>query len=207
MTISIAFTDAEGKILLPDKPSLIEIVDVTGTLITLNSFSDIWVPDGIIRLNNVKYQGSDYLPVDALNFVPEPGKTWTIPLDLYNLSFEVVDSIGYPIENATVILTMSNNLKISQLTDLHGTVTFELIPLGTYTARVSHMNFSDEINGYVDNDSGNVVSLIVLLSTKVVLASIVIFLVTLMLFISYTKTGKTIQQTLKNTVQDSSKKK
>jgi len=207
MTISIAFTDAEGKILLPDKPSLIEIVDVTGTLITLNSFSDIWVPDGIIRLNNVKYQGSDYLPVDALNFVPEPGKTWTIPLDLYNLSFEVVDSIGYPIENATVILTMSNNLKISQLTDLHGTVTFELIPLGSYTARVSHMNFSDEINGYVDNDSGNVVSLIVLLSTKVVLASIVIFLVTLMLFISYTKTGKTIQQTLKNTVQDSSKKK
>ena len=86
-------------------------------------------------------------------------------------------------------------------------MTFELIPLGTYTARVSHMNFSDEINGYVDNDSGNVVSLIVLLSTKVVLASIVIFLVTLMLFISYTKTGKTIQQTLKNTVQDSSKKK
>ena len=27
MTISIVFTDAEGKILLPDKPSLIEIVD------------------------------------------------------------------------------------------------------------------------------------------------------------------------------------
>ena len=206
MTISIAFTDAEGKILLPDKPSLIEIVDVTGNLITLNSFSDIWIPDGIIRLNNVKYQGSDYLPVNALNFVPEPGKTWTIPLDLYNLSFEVVDSIGYPIENATVILTMPNNLKISQLTDLRGTVTFELVPMGVYSAKVSHMNFSDEINGYVDNDSKNVVSLIVLLSTKVVLALIVIFLTTLILFISYTGLGKRIQQTLKNTMKPSTKK-
>ena len=206
MTISIVFTDAEGKIFLPDTPSLIEIVDATGNLITLNSFSDIWISDGIIRLNNVKYQGSNYLPVGALNFVPEPGKTWTIPLDLYNLSFEVVDSLGYPVENATVVLAMPNDLKISQLTDLHGTVTFELVPIGTYTAQVSHMNFSDEINGYVDNDSENVVSLIVLLSTKVVLASIVVFLITLILFISYTKLGKTIQRTLKNTVQPSKKK-
>ena len=172
----------------------------------IHSFSDIWIPDGIIRLNNVKYQGSDYLPVNALNFVPEPGKTWTIPLDLYNLSFEVVDSIGYPIENATVILTMPNNLKISQLTDLHGTVTFELVPMGVYSAKVSHMNFFDEINGYVDNDSKNAVSLIVLLSTKVVLALIVIFLITLILFISYTGLGNRIQQTLKNTVKPSTKK-
>ena len=163
MTISIVFTDAEGKIFLPDTPSLIEIVDATGNLITLNSFSDIWISYGIIRLNNVKYQGSNYLPVGALNFVPEPGKTWTIPLDLYNLSFEVVDSLGYPVENATVVLTMPNDLKTYQLTDLHGKVTFELVPIGTYTAQVSHMNFSDEINGYVNTDSENVVSLIVLL--------------------------------------------
>ena len=101
---------------------------------------------------------------------------------------------------------MPNNLKISQLTDLRGTVTFELVPMGAYSAKVSHMNFSDEINGYVDNDSKNVVSLIVLLSTKVVLTLIVIFLTTLILFISYTGLGKRIQQTLKNTVKPSTKK-
>ena len=68
------------------------------------------------------------------------------------------------------------------------------------------MNFFDEINGYVDNDSKNAVSLIVLLSTKVVLALIVIFLITLILFISYTGLGNRIQQTLKNTVKPSTKK-
>ena len=78
--------------------------------------------------------------------------------------------------------------------------------MGVYSAKVSHMNFFDEINGYVDNDSKNAVSLIVLLSTKVVLALIVIFLITLILFISYTGLGNRIQQTLKNTVKPSTKK-
>ena len=155
ISISMIFTDAEN-LLLDNIPSSVEITSPDGDILSVTDFSNIWVSEGIFKLNNIKYQGADFNPISSLNFKPEPGKSWIIPIGLYDLSFHAQDNLGFSIQNADVLLTLPNDRIISKQTDSSGHVSFEMIPQGKYVIEITALGgFSEIYSGDVANDSNS----------------------------------------------------
>jgi hypothetical protein len=135
VSISIVFLEAQGVRTLSQEPSEVIIVDPEGIEKELTSFSGIWVTDSAWHVKNIRWDGIDLAPAASFSFLPNAGDTWAIPTSVYGLSFQVADLFGGPISDASVLLTMPNNLKVTKSTDADGIASFDMVPDGEYEAK------------------------------------------------------------------------
>jgi hypothetical protein len=197
--ISMTFTDAKN-LLLDNIPSSVEITSPDGDILSVTDFSNVWVSEGIFKLNNIKYQGADFNPISSLNFEAEPGKSWIIPIGLYDLSFHAQNGLGFSVPNVDVLLTLPNDRVISKQTDYSGHVSFEMIPQGKYVIEITAFGgFSEIYSGDVANDSNSIQD-IVINSTGYGLVLLPIFVLFLIVFSYFRSPGlrKTTKKTYKN---------
>ena len=200
--ISLLFTDATQNTILDDLPSTVEIINPDGTVSSLTSYSNLWVSDGIYTMTNIDYQGLSFSPISSRNFIPEAGKTWVIPLSLYDLSFTVRDQIGYSVSNAEVLLTMPNGLKVLKQTDDNGKVHFDLVPGGEYNLQVSHFGLSRTYSGNVAEASVSTESIYVLISSSTILLMLLLIILTSsFLYLQYPDVRKSTKKNYKNLVK------
>lgn len=62
-----------------------------------------------------------------------------VEVSIYDVTLRVKDVFGFAVGGATVTLTLPNSTNINGVTDVNGTVFFEDLPYGAYTASVSSM--------------------------------------------------------------------
>ena len=177
--VSMLFTDATKTTILSDLPTNVEIIYPDGKTSSITEYSQLWISDGTYTLKNVNYQGMSFTPLSSINFKPENGKSWIIPIGLYDLSFRVDDAFGYSVSNAQVLFTMPNGLKVLKQTDGHGQVTFNMIPEGEYNLEVSNFGLSNVYSGNVSSDSISTQNLSVLLSSFAILISVLLIIIVL----------------------------
>ena len=199
LLISLLFTDASQNTILNDLPSNIEIINPDGTVSSLTSYSNLWLSDGIYTIKNIDYQGLSFSPVSSRNFNTEAGKSWIVPLSLYDLTFNVEDQIGFSVSNADVLLTMPNGLKALKQTDDNGKVNFNLIPGGEYNLQVSNFGLSKVYSGNVLNDSSSDETLKVLISSTTILIVLLLIILISVAFVSKSPTlNKAAKKNYKN---------
>jgi len=176
VSISMVFLDVKGIRILPQDPSRVIIVDPQGAEMELSSFSGIWVTDSAWRVKSIRWEGIDLAPAAAFSFLPEAGGAWTIPTRVYGLSFQVADLLGVPIRDASVLLTMPNDLKLAKSTDAAGVVSFDVVPDGEYQVKVVYLGQEALLEGTVSQDSDRERPLLISFS-YVVITSIVLLIV------------------------------
>ena len=129
-----------------------------------------------------------FSPVSSRNFNTEAGKSWIVPLSLYDLTFNVEDQIGFSVSNADVLLTMPNGLKALKQTDDNGKVNFNLIPGGEYNLQVSNFGLSKVYSGNVLDDSSSDETLKVLISSTTILIVLLLIILISVAFVSKSPT-------------------
>ncbi|MCZ6613343.1 MAG: hypothetical protein O6762_01525, partial [Thaumarchaeota archaeon] len=89
---------------------------------------------------------------------------------------QVADLLGVPIRDASVLLTMPNDLKLAKSTDAAGVVSFDIVPDGEYQVKVVYLGQESLLEGTVSQDSDRERPLLISFS-YVVITSIVLLIV------------------------------
>jgi hypothetical protein len=169
--VTFQFFDGQGR--NPVEPSQVQLgvgnstVDVQGPL--------LWLENGTsFTVVNVTWEGASVGPNPAPSYqVKASPLNVTLETRVYPASLKVVDLFGLPVSGAHVSVTLANGTTVTGVTKGDGTYSVGMIPVGTYTAKVTSLGTSVRIAG--DAASGQAVAVgkvaLSLVSLLVVLAA------------------------------------
>ncbi len=143
--VTFQFFDAHGA--NPVTPSGVQIgvgnatVDVQG--------QSAWLANGTsFSLINVSWEGASVGPTPPPTYeVKAAPLKVTIETRVYPASLKAVDLFGLPVSGAQVSMTLANGTVLTGTTKGDGTFAVPMIPLGTFTAKVSSLGTSAQVVG------------------------------------------------------------
>ena len=118
----------------------------------------VWLTNGTsFRILGVTWESASVGPANSPSFEVQ-GAPLNVTLDtrVYVASVKVVDLFGLPVSGAQVSMTLANGTTVTGTTKGDGTFSAGMVPLGTFTARVSNLGSSGQIVG--DAASGQAVA-------------------------------------------------
>jgi len=152
--VTFQFFDSQGR--NPVEPSQVQLgvgnstVDVQGPL--------LWLENGTsFTVVNVTWEGASVGPEPFPSYqVKASPLNVTLDTYVYPASLKVVDLFGLPVSGAQVSMTLANGTIVNGVTKGDGTYSVGMIPVGTYTAKVTSLGTSALIAG--DASSGQAVA-------------------------------------------------
>jgi len=128
------------------EPSLVQLtvgnstVDVQGP--------SLWLENGTtFTVVNVTWEGASVGPIPPPLFQVKAPLNLTLETQVYPASLKVVDLFGLPVSGAQVSMTLANGTVVTGTTKGDGTFSVGMIPLSTYTAKVTSLGTSVQIVG------------------------------------------------------------
>ncbi len=126
------------------------VVDLTiGNSTTEIQGSSAWFPNGTaFSVSSVVWEGVGVGPAGSPSFVVK-GAPLNITLEtrVYSASLKVVDLFGLPVAGAHVAMSLANGTTINGVTKSNGIFSVAMIPLGTYSAKVTSLGSTAHIDG------------------------------------------------------------
>lgn len=106
-----------------------------------------WFPNGTsFTLLGVVWEGANVAPPQAPAFaVGASPRNLTLQTLVYPATVKAVDLLGMPVAGAQVSMTLANGTTVAGTTDSRGVFDAGLVPLGTYTARVSSLGLGARV--------------------------------------------------------------
>ncbi len=143
--VAFQFFDSLGRNTI--EPSTVELgignstVDVQGP--------SVWLANGTsFSVVNVTWEGAGVGPTPPPSFqVKEAPLNVTLDTKVYGASLKVVDLFGLPVSGAQVSMSLANGTTVTGTTKGDGTFSVAMIPLGTFSAKVSSLGMSAHIAG------------------------------------------------------------
>jgi hypothetical protein len=107
-----------------------------------------WVDGGAaLRVASVVWHGVNVAPTSPANYVVTSPLILTTYARVYDLIITVKDPMGLAIGGAECAITLANGTTVHTSTAGNGTVTLQMIPLGTYQGTVSAFGLSSSLSG------------------------------------------------------------
>jgi hypothetical protein len=152
--VTFRFFDGQGRNSVD--PSRVQLgvgnstVDVQGPL--------LWLENGTsFTVVNVTWEGASVGPEPAPSYqVKASPLNVTLDTQVYLASLRVIDLFGLPVSGAHVSMTLANGTTLTGVTKGDGTFSVGMIPVGTYTAKVTSLGTNVRIAG--DAASGQAVA-------------------------------------------------
>ena len=113
-----------------------------------------WLVNGTsFAVSSVIWEGASVGPAPPPSFTMK-GAPQNITLETYSYpaSIRVVDLLGLPVSGAHVSMTLANGTTVSGTTKSNGVYSAGIIPLGTYTAKVSDLGATTHLTGTPDHE-------------------------------------------------------
>jgi len=180
--IMFQFFDSQGR--NPVEPSQVQLgvgnstVDVQGPL--------LWLENGTsFTVVNVTWEGASVGPNPPPSYqVKGSPLNVTLETQVYQASLKVVDLFGLPVSGAQVSMTLANGTTLTGVTKGDGTFSAGMVPVGTYTAKVTSLGTSVRIAGNAASGQGvavgkvalSLVSLLVVVAAAAAVGSAGVFL-------------------------------
>ena len=143
--VSFQFLDGPGS--NPIVPSAVQ-VGVGNSTVDLQG-PTLWLANGTsFTVVNVTWEGASVGPEPPPSYRMEAAPfNVTLETQVYQASLKVVDLFGLPVSGAHVSMTLVNGTTLTGMTKGDGVFSAGMIPVGTYTAKVSSMGTSAQIIG------------------------------------------------------------
>ena len=139
--VSLSFTDASGEPLTPQS------VTLTGPLGAqkLGANLTAWVEANTrFTVTSAMWMNWNVIAANESTFSVSQPASLGFPTDVYHQTIRVTDVYNLPLQGATVNVTALNGVKLSAVTDAHGSAEFR-VPLGLFTADVGYMGVSNQV--------------------------------------------------------------
>ncbi len=108
----------------------------------------LWADDGsTVTVASILWEGVDVTPAQTGTYMVSAPFTITLDAKVYQATVVVKDILGIPVGGASVRLLLANSTTVQGTTAGNGSVTFRLIPLGTYQVTVSVLGISQGASG------------------------------------------------------------
>ena len=126
-------------------PSELEFLGISGQLSNFSlkfSNSTLWLDRGSEwRLITARWHDVDVAPRNESSIIFSVTKPNLVlgNLSIFNAQFNVVDSLGLPIEGAVTRLVLANGTEVEIVTDKYGSGELKLIPLGTFEGAATNL--------------------------------------------------------------------
>lgn len=148
--VEFQFFDGLGSV--PIQPSAV-VLGIGNSTVNLEGPS-VWLENGTtFTLVNVSWEGASVGPSPPPSYhVKGAPLNVTLDTQVYPASLSVVDPFGLPVSGAQVSMALANGTTLTGTTSKQGTFSAGLIPVGTYTAKVTSLGTSVQIRG--DSASG-----------------------------------------------------
>ena len=158
-------------------PTELEFLGISGQLSDFSlkfSNSTLWLDRGSSwRLVSATWNDIDVSPKEDSAIIFSVSKPSLVlgNLSIFNAQFNVVDSIGLPIEGAVARLVLANGTEVELVTDKYGSAELKLIPLGTFEGSVT--NLAQKGILHASTMGSNIVQTTIPVSIPVIFASMV----------------------------------
>lgn len=166
--VEFSFFDGLGN--APVEPSTVVLgvgnstIDVQGSSVLLGNGTSFTIV-------NITWEGASVGPTPPRSYqVKAAPMNVTVDVQAYPSSLKVVDLFGLPVSGAQVSMTLANGTVVTGTTNKAGTFSAGIIPVGTYTAKVTSLGTSVQVRG--DAASGQSVAV-----GRVALSLILVFVV------------------------------
>lgn len=166
--VEFQFFDGLGNVQV--QPSAL-VLGIGNSTVSVQGLS-VWLENGTtFTVTNVSWEGASVGPSPPPSYhVKAAPLNVTLDTQVYPASLSVVDPFGLPVSGAQVSMALANGTTLTGTTSKQGTFSAGLIPVGTYTAKVTSLGTSVQIRG--DAASGQSVAV-----GKVALSLIMLFVV------------------------------
>jgi hypothetical protein len=102
----------------------------------------LWVEDGTsFRVVKVYWEGVEVLRDEKVETVRERPRIFEVACKVYDLTLNIIDSIGLPVGNAKVEVRFANGTSVSLEADGSGVLKITQVPLGKIEGNVSSLGF------------------------------------------------------------------
>jgi hypothetical protein len=136
--VSMKVLDRSGSVLRDI--SFIEFMAPNGSSVIFKQETTAWLDEGNWTLTKIMYHGVD-VKFGLKTYSPKPGVLWEIPAQVYSLTVRVLSSLtGWPVQGATVSITLPDGLVVSKTTNEKGEAIFTNLPPFMYEVKVSGNN-------------------------------------------------------------------
>ena len=166
--VEFSFFDGLGNV--PIQPTAV-VLGIGNSTVNVEG-SSVFLGNGTaFTVVNVSWEGASVgpSPPPSYDVKAEPLNV-TIDTQVYPASLSVVDPFGLPVSGARVSMALANGTTVTGTTSKQGTFSAGLIPVGTYTAKVTNLGTSVQVRG--DSASGQTVAV-----GRVALSLIMLFVV------------------------------
>jgi len=143
--VEFSFFDGVGSVAIEPSTVVLDMgnstVDVQGSSVLLENGTSFTIV-------NVTWEGASVGPSPSPSYqVKAAPLDVTLDLQAYPSSLKVVDLFGLPVSGAQVSMTLANGTTVTGTTNKEGTFSAGIIPVGTYTAKVTSLGTSVQIRG------------------------------------------------------------
>ena len=143
--VSFQFKDHSGTTVITPSSLQLEITSIGVRNVT---GLQIWLDNGsMFQLSQVEWEHTDVKPTSQTQFLANSPLNETITANVFSGKLLATDYLGLPISGAHVVVTLANGTSIASTTGSNGSVALGLIPLGKFSASVSYLGETTQING------------------------------------------------------------
>jgi hypothetical protein len=120
--------------------------------------STFWIDSGAsLQVASISWHGVDVAPSQSSSYVVSAPLTVTVNARVYDATITVKDIFGFPLGGADCSIILANGTAVHESTSGEGTVTLDMIPLGTYQGTTSAFGLSSSFSGDASTQ-GNLVT-------------------------------------------------
>ncbi len=134
-------------------PTAFQIETRDSTIVDVPTFN-VWLDNGTtFQVHSVIWQNAEVKPTLQTSYVATAPVNEVILCRVFNAKLVALDYLGLPVSGAQVAVTFANGTVIHTVTTNDGTVSFSLIPLGTFNAEISYLGTSTTVVGDAANQA------------------------------------------------------
>jgi hypothetical protein len=149
--VSMVFLDTKDTSIKPT-PSRVIFSSPNASMVTLTSYSGIWLDEGTWILKQVIWHGVD-VKKSEMSYNPKPRDTWRIQLRVYSLTVKVTSSLtGGDVGDVAVSVVLPDGSQITNKTDSKGQVVFAQLPPGTISITTEKDGSTSQRNVELSSD-------------------------------------------------------
>ena len=143
--MSFIFSDSTGNSRIT--PSSLQLaLQGVGTIALVNQSQ--WLDNGSsFTIASVGWHGLEVKPLSVVTHVANEPMTISVDTRVYSVSITVVDAFGIPVGGASAQVTFANGTSVQEQSRSDGTVTFALIPLGSFHADITSFGLTSSFDG------------------------------------------------------------
>ncbi len=150
-SVAFQFKDSQGAKTFT--PASFQIETSDSTIVDAPTFT-VWLDIGThFQIHSVIWQNLEVKPTSQASYVATAPVNEVILCRVFDAKLVALDYFGLPVGGAQVAVTFANGTMIHTVTANDGTVSFPLIPLGTFNAEILYLGTSTTVAGDSSNQA------------------------------------------------------